>query len=194
MLDRTLLARDETSRFFHHNNRLAETWESLTQKLNGEITGQVNGQIMEFNMTFSLEDIKVEIQGIRQMRNINAGRSTGFAMQKNIIVTISGINNGALSWKIYQRQKLFDLVNRIVKKFQILDYDNKYALISSELIRQNETLPRKVFEYLAGLAELRSIEYKKSVFRIEYFNLLGANTCINLVKTLSKIETTMPNN
>jgi len=185
MIERVPIRRDETSRYFHHNVGLAETWEKLAKQYNGSVTGLVNGQTLEFELKIQYQNINVKVVGVRQVSNVGGYRQKT-SMTKNTVITFELIVPGKGSWKIYKKNSFIDFFNGILRKRKDFIYDDNYSCISdNKEFDIKKELPVDLFKFISGITELRSIERKYELFEIEYFNLIGVGS---LEKLMDRVQ------
>jgi hypothetical protein len=184
MLERAITTKDLTSRYYKHNLGLAEKWEAYSKEHNGNIEGIVNGAILAFNLQFQLNSIRVEIEGFRQRSNASMGTIHRSSMIKNIIIKLQPVSFGKDNWKIYQRNIWRDSFNAIIGNCEPFGIAPQFSITSKEKVSHQEVNAKLDFKFLSEIAEIRSVSFKNSEFRIEYFTLLGANTTEELLNKL----------
>jgi len=177
---------EENSQYFIHNERLAKEWENLASELGGEIVGEVNSFILEFDLSFQIETFQIKIKFLRQTSNKHTGTlyDNGMLMTTNTIIDISPINGVSKNWKIVSNSTFNKIRYRLLGFATPLDFDRNYLKVSESKYEPSQLVSLKVFNYLKRVTELRSIVQKDSHLIIEYYNSLGADSTMRIVKLI----------
>ena len=185
MIERAITSKDIDSRFYKHNLRLAEKWEEFCKKYKGEITGIINSAILEFQLNLSIDNFDIQINGLRQHSNVNAGGITKFSMTKNTVITINPINYGRENWKIYVSNKLRNFFNKLIGKCNTYNAAQGFSITSRKEIDDHWKSSIFKLNKLFEIAKIRTISYSKATLRIEYLTLLGTQSVEELVSLIN---------
>lgn len=184
MIERVPIRRDETSKYYHHNVRLAEEWEKFAQKMNGTITGLVNGQTLELELNFRHKNADIIVNASRQITSISGGTTPKSNLSKHTFILFKGLNMGDCSWKIYPKHKLFHFILGLFTHVSLLPYNNNYSLLGSKTYEFNRVLPKPLFTTIDEVTDLRSIHGSSGSLKIAYFNMIGVANLQKLIKAI----------
>ena len=185
MIERAITSKDIDSRFYKHNLRLVEKWEEFCKKHKCETTGIVNSFILEFQLNLRIDNFDIQINGLRQHSNVNAGIVTKFSITKNTVITINPVNYGRENWEIYPSNKPRNYLNKLIGKCKTFKGAQGFSIASREEI--DDHWENSIFKLnkLFEIAKIKTISYSRTTLRIEYLTLLGTQSVEELVSLLS---------
>lgn len=185
MLERNIVSGEETSKYFHHNNKLAKEWEKLAGVMNGKINGTVNGQLLEFNFHFSIKSTRIHIYQIRQLSNKHTGNpfEKGILMTKNTKIEFTPFKAGSDNWKIVKNTGWLQFLYNITRYTIPLGYNPRFLLVSDKKLVLQKVLSKQQFELIAKTA-VRHVIKKGSLLKIEFYNALGADSAMKIINSM----------
>lgn len=169
MIERVPIRRDETSKYYHHNVRLAEEWEAFCKEANGSISGLVNSYTLELKLSFNYKNKAIVVNASRETTNISGGVTLKSNLSKHTSIVFEGINMGDDSWKIYPRKKWLHSFIGLLSNVEPLSYNKNYSLLSSNRMYDfKQHMPSSLFTTIEEITELRSIHGSNDSLKIAY--------------------------
>ncbi len=185
MIERAITLKDKKSRFYQHNEKLAQTWEAFALRYNGEINGIVNSYILEASICYKSNNKTISIKSLRQLSDNGAGILRENLITKNTVIEVSPLRiNADEKWKIIKYNRFLNIFYGIKNQCNRLAFDNNYMLISKNRVNENALIKTRLWKFINQIAELRSIQYENQLFTIEYFNFLGTDSTEKLIKNI----------
>ncbi len=177
MIERAITLKDKESRFYHHNEKLAQSWENFAKQNNGKIQGIVNSYILEVYIEYNIGEYGINIKLLHQLSDQASKGPTYYLLTKNTIVEIFPFNQfNDIDFRIVRQNKLLRFYHTIFNRYSPFPYDDTYMIISKHPILIDKIIDRKLWKSLLKIAELRSIVFSKDSIKIEYFNFLGTDS------------------
>ncbi len=177
MIERAITLKDKESRFYHHNEKLAQSWENFALNHNAKISGIVNSYILEVYIEYNSDEYGINIKLLRQLSDQASKGPTYNLLTKNTIIEILPFNQfNDIDFRIVRQNKILRFYNAIFNRYSPFPYDDTYMIISNHPIIIDKIINRKMWKSLLKIAELRSIAFSNDSIKIEYFNFLGTDS------------------